>query len=278
MSQVDDGSFTRELSPQMQEAIARLLAQGGGEFGGAIPQAPEFGASRPTKQPEPSAAFAGIPTDAYYNALAAKSQDPFFGGGHLSALKRDSAAGQNAYTEQLAQAQANTAEANASAGNTEVVLENIKGLSDGATDRGTGDIFGILDKSEVTRNRVNDQNTTDAGNREIESKAIKNLSDSNIETNTADVQELMTGPFAEELIEYNSLLLENGYSIDQSNDLIKAKADTMQAEASIMRGNAAIINANRPRSSGKSDDSDSDASGGGLSVGSAEAVRRILGN
>ena len=275
MSQVDDGSFRRELPPELQAAIAKLEQQGGGDFSGVIPQ---FGASKPTAQPEPSAAFAGIPTSAYYNSLQRQAADPFFGGISHAVLQQDSGKAQASYAEQLAQAQANTAKANASGGNTDVVLETIRGLSDGATDRGTGDIFGVLDKSEVTRNRVNDQNTTDAGNRETESKAIKNLSDSNIETNTADVQELMTGPFAEELIEYNSLLLENGYSIDQSNDLIKAKADTMQAEASIMRGNAAIINANRPRSSGKSDDSDSDASGGGLSVSSAEAVRRILGN
>ena len=130
----------------LQQAIATLQQQGQGQFAGAIPQAeapvePVYGVSKPAKQPEPSDAFATAPTNAYYGTMAAKAQDPFFGGGHLAALKSASGDAQQSYKEQLARASEATSRANAEGGRTEIAGKVI----DKAPDLMEKGAFGVIE-------------------------------------------------------------------------------------------------------------------------------------
>lgn len=264
----------------LQQAIAILQQQGQGDFAGAIPQAktptePVYGVSKPARQPEPSDAFASIPTNAYYGTMAAKAQDPFFGGGHFAGLKMAAADGQEAYAEQLARAQENTRIANEQGGRTEVMGEMLKNSADIANSNSPGlfpAIANMQDPAETTRLNVNNQNTTDAENRKTNAEANTELFKSGVVQDTDDLAQQMTGPFANELISLKSRLDAAGFTPDESIDLLKAKAAMLSAQARMRSADASMISANRPRGSGKNkDDGDDDSSPTG------SVLKRIFG-
>lgn len=258
----------------LAQAIAQLQQQGAGQFEGVMPPAPvvdpnNLGATRPTAQPEPSGAFASIPTNAYYGAVAARSQDPYFGGGHLAGLKMAANEGQEAYADQLARAQEETAIANNRAGTTEMVGKTLDNAADDANAgiAGAGDIFGILNQDTITNKQVNDQNTTDAKNFETIATGTEKLNQAGVQVGLNSLVDLLTPTFAEQGIDLKSLLDQSGKTPAEQVDWLKAQAAMLSAQANMKRSDAAMINANKPpaaRGSKSADDDDSDARGTGL--------------
>ena len=111
----------------------------------------------------------------------------------------------------------------------------------------------------MTRSNVNSQNTIDANNRATNADANKKLFEAGVVQDTGDLEQQMTGPFANELISLKSRLDAAGFAPNEVIDMLEAKAAMLSAQARMKGADAAMISANRPRSSGKSKDSDEDS-------------------